>query len=267
MSHSSKTYFFLSGIARSGSTVLGSILNQNPDIHVTPTSPLLDLYCLTETTLQNLTEQYTYDVNTVGPNIHKELHHSFYNNIDKPIIIDKHRGWPRNINTIKQIITPEPKVIATYRPIAENIVSFLKLINNDPANFIDKELRKLGKLINTQNRAMMLWQHYSSDPFYSLQHGLQHNRKHILVVDYENIVKKPAETIENIYNFLEIPSFKHDFNTINNTCSENDKNWGLKDLHTIKPTLVKTSDDPLTILGPELFDYFNKIDLELTKYI
>ena len=36
-----KTYFFLAGLPRAGGTLLGAILNQNPDIYVGPTSPIL----------------------------------------------------------------------------------------------------------------------------------------------------------------------------------------------------------------------------------
>ena len=38
-----KTYYFMSGLPRSGSTVLASILNQNPAVYVTPTSPMLNV--------------------------------------------------------------------------------------------------------------------------------------------------------------------------------------------------------------------------------
>ena len=263
-----KTYYFLSGIARSGSTLLGSILNQNPDFYVSPTSPLLDLYCLTEESLHKLNNQYTFDLNAISPNIHKSLHTSYYSNIDKQFIFDKHRGWPRNINTIKQIITPNPKVICTYRPIAENIVSFLKLVNNDPDNFVDRDLKKNYIPINTKNRAMWIWNNYSSDPFYSMVHGLQHNRKHIHVVNYHDLIKDPQEQLGQIYNFLDLNFFnQHTFDNINNTCAENDSNWGMKDLHTLRPNLAKTSDDPIEILGEELFEHFYKIDLQLSTLI
>ena len=36
-----KTYFFLSGLPRSGTTLLGAILEQNPNIYVGATSPVL----------------------------------------------------------------------------------------------------------------------------------------------------------------------------------------------------------------------------------
>jgi hypothetical protein len=36
--------YFLSGLPRSGSTVLAALLNQRNDIHVTPTSGLIDIF-------------------------------------------------------------------------------------------------------------------------------------------------------------------------------------------------------------------------------
>lgn len=152
-----KKVFYLSGIARSGSTLLGSILNQNPEVHVTPTSPLLDYLCLNEQTLSALKHQYTFDNVSCVKNTSKAIHDSFYNHINKSIIIDKHRGWPRNINITRDITGVEPKVICTYRPIAENICSFIKLADNDPNNFIDNELKKSNKEINNINRAMLIW--------------------------------------------------------------------------------------------------------------
>ena len=40
-----KTLYFLSGLPRSGSTLLGSILSQHSKLQATPTSPLADLLC------------------------------------------------------------------------------------------------------------------------------------------------------------------------------------------------------------------------------
>jgi sulfotransferase len=259
-----KHYYFLSGIARSGSTLLGSILNQNPEIYVSPTSPLLDLYCTTEESLQKLNMQYTFDLSKISPAIHSSLHTSFYSNVKQKYVIDKHRGWPRNINTIKQIITPNPKVICTHRPIVENIVSFLKLANKDPNNFIDKDLVSKGIPLTTRNRAMATWENFSADPFYSFKQGLDYNRKHMHIVKYDDLVSNPKQELEKVYNFLEIDFYKgHYFSNISNTCAENDSNWGMKNLHTIHPELKKTSDDPFEVLGEELVEFFAKIEKQL----
>ena len=132
-----KQLFFLSGIARSGSTLLGSILNQNPDIYVTPTSPLMDIFCLTEEIYNKMETQYTFNKGATLRNLQNSLADNFYDNINKPIIIDKHRGWPRNVKQIEQHITNNPKIICTYRPVAENICSFLKLIERISLKFSD----------------------------------------------------------------------------------------------------------------------------------
>lgn len=259
-----KQYFFLSGIARSGSTLLGSILNQNPDIYVSPTSPLMDFFFLTEQTLQSFNTQYTYDFAQISPNVHKGIINLFYQHVDKKYVIDKHRGWPKNLNTVKSVITTNPKVICTYRPVCENVVSFLKLIKNDPNNIIDQHLKKNGYELNTYNRAMHIWHDYSMDPYESLRIGLNENREHIHIVNYHDLVKDPQDEINKIYDFLGIEKFNHTFNNIVNTCSERkDEAWGFKGLHDIRETIKSTSDVPREILGDNLMEYFEQYDRKL----
>jgi sulfotransferase len=256
--------FFLSGLARSGSTLLGSILNQNPDIHVSPTSPLMDIFCLTELDYQKMDQQYTYDKQTTVNNLHKVLSSTFYQHIDKPYIIDKHRGWPRNVNQIKQYITDSPKIICTYRPIAEIICSFIKLMDKDPNNVIDKTLRERGLEINRYNRAMLLWYEYATDPYGSLKYGLENHRENILVVSYDDIVNDTINQIARIYKFLEVPEYTHTFDNINNTCNEaKDVAWGFEGLHDIRSSISKTSNDPKTVLGKDLYEFFVKQDNQL----
>jgi sulfotransferase len=259
-----KQLFFLSGIARSGSTLLGSILNQNPDIYVTPTSPLMDIFCLTEEIYNKMETQYTFNKGATLRNLQNSLADNFYDNINKPIIIDKHRGWPRNVKQIEQHITTNPKIICTYRPVAENICSFLKLIDNDPNNSVDRELRVLGLPCDTYHRALKLWYNYSNDPYESLKYGLEHYRKNILIVNYDDIIDDIENQMHRIYNFLEIPEYKHSYTTISNTCGEQkDDAWGFKNLHEIRNTITKTSNDPTKILGKDLLEFFNKFDNEL----
>lgn len=260
-----QSFFFLSGIARSGSTLLGSILNQNPEIYVSPTSPLLDLFCQVEGYLGNLTRQYTYDLAQVSPNIHKAIAKNFYAHINKPYIIDKHRGWPKNINTVKQIITPTPRIVCTHRHIAENIVSFLKLMRNDPNNTVDQTLRNRRIPLTTENRARLLWEEYSSDPFYSLKDGLENDPSCIHIVRYDDLTTDPQQIVNGVYDFLGIPRYdRHVFSNIQNTCAESkDEAWGFRGLHDIKPVIKKTSDDPVEILGPKLYDFFDQIEQQL----
>ena len=110
--------YFLSGLPRSGSTLLGSILNQNPEVYVSPTSPLLDLLCLQNEALNRVTQQYTFDVENQSASIYTALPKAYYDSIKKPHIIDKHRAWARNVMPAKLHISENPRVICTNRPVA-----------------------------------------------------------------------------------------------------------------------------------------------------
>jgi sulfotransferase len=255
--------YFLSGLPRSGSTLLGSILNQNPDVYVSPTSPLLDLLCLQNEALNRVKEQYTFDDAKQSESIYKALPQAFYQHINKPHIIDKHRAWARNVMPAQMHINSDPKVICTYRPVAEVVVSFLKLVNKDPNNFIDAALREKRIAITTENRAKELWEGYISDPWQSLQIGLENYKKNLYFVSYSDLIADPAITIDGVYDFLGIERYQHEFDNISNSCGESkDAAWGLKDLHTIRPKLAKTSDDPVAVLGENLCKYFNQFDIK-----
>jgi hypothetical protein len=52
-----KTLYFLGGLPRSGSTLLGSLLNQHSDIYVSPTSPLGDVVTDIEQSFNKVDQQ------------------------------------------------------------------------------------------------------------------------------------------------------------------------------------------------------------------
>lgn len=256
-----KQIFFLAGLPRSGSTLLGSILSQRPDTAVTPTSPILDLLCSMNDTLTKCKNNYTYDYE-LDQKIYENLASVYFNHFPQGTVIDKHRGWPKNVIPAKQHITATPKILCTYRPISAVITSYLKLIHlNESDNFIDNDLHKLKKPLTTENRAERLWDAYISDPYNSLTYGLKHHREHIHLINYDDLIKNPQVIMSDIYNFLGLDNFTHDFNNIVNACVETkDAAWGLKGLHDIRSELKKISAQPTGMLGSFLtykYDQFN----------
>ena len=85
---------FLSGIPRSGSTLLNSLLNQRPDTYASNTSNLCDMICA----FNKLWETISTSVTAVTDGLKREecillLQKQRYDKIDKPIILDNSRGW------------------------------------------------------------------------------------------------------------------------------------------------------------------------------
>ena len=120
---------FLAGIPRSGSTVLAAIMNQNPETQVSTTSSLIHI-------LNGLAETWTeaHLLNKEDPE-RKELQkimraviQSRYEG-QKPVIIDKSRGWPipQIMDAMAMVNEAPVKIVATVRDIADCAASFVRI--------------------------------------------------------------------------------------------------------------------------------------------
>lgn len=255
--------FFLSGLPRTGSTLLGSLLNQNPHVYASPTSPLYSLLVNANEHLNLLDLQYTFDAKTVGDRIYHSIVEAVYPaERARPIVFDKHRGWPKHVQAIRSYVDPEPRIICTVRPIAEILTSYITLANDDPQNFIDRHLQEIEQRVTDEARAHLLWTEYLKVPYESLRQGLETDRENILLVDYDRLCCQPDAVLRDVYEFCDIEPFEHTFDSIENTCAEaKDEAWGLKNLHTLRQRVGKTSSNPLTILPQAAIDYFGQFDL------
>lgn len=263
-----KQYYFLAGIPRSGSTVLASILNQNPDFYATPTSPLLDLLYLNEQAWSNLPSVIANPIPIQRESISKAIIKSCWEHIDRPIIIDKHRAWGRNIRTIEKIFEIRPKLIITVRDIPSVIASFIELLraSSQSITYIDQILVDRNLSLTDVNRADVIWNDFVQDPWDSFKTAWNTDKNSIHLVDYDSLVNNQQEVINGVYKFLEVPKFTHNFNAIENSHADDDlMAWGLENLHTIRPTLKKTSKSPRVVLGDQIYKKYTKMNLEFWR--
>lgn len=237
--------YFLSGLPRSGNTLLSALLNQNPEIYCSPLSTLSTIMYQMQTNLtENATcirneENYkrTCESITNYPKI-------FYKDVNKPIIIDRDKYWgtPGNLFLIKEFITPTPKIIFTVRDILEILASFVKL---DFENILTKA--KNANLYMSEYRSSLdLVCEYLMLPNASIDKSLlslssafkPENKGMFHIVDYNDLVNNPEETMKNIYTFLEIDHFKHDFLNIKKQEVDNDLALGYSEnTHNVFPVL------------------------------
>ena len=100
-----KKYYFIAGLHRSGSTLLSSILNQNPRFYSgSCLSPVLDLMSNIE---RFLPDHEFYKSSPRPEGAHKvvsSIIDNYYNDVNHPVIFDKNRGWPMHVNYIESYI-------------------------------------------------------------------------------------------------------------------------------------------------------------------
>ena len=260
-----KTFHFLAGLPRSGSTVLASLLNQNSDIYVTPTSPMLDLLFLNEQAWRNCPSVIANPFPEQVPNISYAIINGCWQHIAKDIIIDKHRAWGRNVGAIEQIFGPDAKLIVTVRDIPSVLASFFTLLrkSEQKPHFIDAILIQKKLPLTDMNRADILWDDFVYDTWDSFKTGYTSHRDKLILVDYDDLVNDSTKELSRAYEFLNIPFVEPDINNIE--CETKDDDlvaWGIEGLHTIRPQLKKISKSPQEILGDDIFNKYNNMNLE-----
>lgn len=248
----------LSGLPRSGSTLLSCILNQNPKIHASGNSAICQLMwdtCLSCKT--NCREQLC--ANNME-NFDKELISSipciYYKNIKKPIIIDKCRSWTLKDNNelLAKYIDPNFKIIVLFRPIIDIIKSFGKLYKKN--NIYTEE--KLLKLLETNSEPIMR----SLNGFVYAK--LNNSNNNFIFFEYNDLVNEPKKTIDKIYDFCGWEYFEHNFNNIVNYFPENDNVYGLVGMHQVRNSISLESNENIE-LPEKIVEICNNIDLQLKK--
>ncbi len=228
-----KQLHFLSGVPRSGSTVLAAILNQNPMTHVSTTSALgAALDGLATTWHQN---------NLLVDNDpeRKKLAHTmrgvidaFYEDVSKSVIIDKARNWPipAVMHAMGQVLGRKPKIIATVRSIPDCMASFVRVAK--PTD-LDDFLTNSSLMQHLKGSYQILQQGYTYDP------------ECFLFVEYEDLLANPKTQLNRIHTFLELPAFDYDLSNIDgSSVKEDDENLhGYAGLHDIKPVLAKQHNE------------------------
>lgn len=265
------TYFFMGGLSRSGSTLLSSILNQNPNIHVSENSPICDLtYKLNLLFDQNPQYNATPDEQK-RINVLRSLIDNYYYDVENPIIIDKFRSWgtPYNLSMIESLYTKDVKIICPVRSVLEILTSFISLLekNKNNISFVDKIIKSEnlydGKTPLNDIRC---------DVLMNMDGGIEHqlyamkesssvkNKKFFHLVEYDDLVSNTKVEIEKIYDFLEIDTFEHKYDHINcKILSRDIEYFGIPNLHTVRQKISKTSKDPHKVLSKNILEkYSNK---------
>ena len=269
-----KKYYFMAGLPRAGSTLLSSLLNQNPNLYSGPSSPVLGaMYTTHEHFLGN--ELYTGFPKPDSVNkIIGSLIDDWYYDVKEPIVIDKNRAWTARVPFIEGYIQQEAKIIVPVRKVDEILTSILTMIHRNPfeegqprINFVDEVLVKNNIPINDENRCIHLlngggivWESLNA-----LMTGLQEGYKDKFhYVDYNDLVNDPQGELDKIYEFLGEESFEHTFDNLTNIHREDDiATYGLSDMHEVHSKLKKKSAHPDAVLPPSIIELYSKNRVQL----
>jgi hypothetical protein len=212
---------FLSGIPRSCSTLLCSLLGQRPDTVVSTTSALGTLVMKANLEWEN---SVTCRKKGDGREVFKAMMDAYHPDQSAKYFFDKSRDWsdPYAIAAAKTV-QDDVRIIATVRPFAECAASFVKLCCPDDLPRFLSDSVPMDHLFRT---------------YQTLKLGYEAFPDNIHFVRHADLVTNPQATLDGVSDFIGAEHFEHwltDLDQVEEDDSAWDEVWGGdKTLHQLK---------------------------------
>lgn len=243
-----KQFVALSGLPRTGSTLLSAILSQNPEIHAEGNSAVCQLMWDTQQSIL-CSEQMKGNFNSevLLDKLVKSIPQVYYGDVTKPIVVDKCRSWtlPANVEILNRYFDNPPKVIVLVRPLVEIVASFMALRKANGWTNLDEGLLLDGSEPIMRSLAGVEW-------------ARRNNTGEFLFVTYDDLVDNTQATLSRIYSHCGWGFFPHNLDNIINHTPEDDIAYGLIGLHDVRHQISRRTVD--MDLSDELVDKCNRLD-------
>lgn len=244
----------MAGLPRSGSTVLTALLNQHPDLYASSQSDLINMLFALNEQIPNYESYKAGMFHDSYKNVMSSMANNFYAHIRKPVIIDKNRGWgaPYNWDELSGYVNPKRKVILTLRPILEVLASFIKVIEKSekitgqPA-YYDRDfwVTHYRDKRDAQVDYIMRLNGEMDRSIFSIANLLKNHPESLHIVWFNDFMNNPQQTLNGIYDFLEIKRHQNNFDQIQEVNKQDDLNaYKIAGLHDIGKKLKNPATKP-----------------------
>jgi sulfotransferase len=254
-----RTFHFISGMPRAGSTLLANLLAQNPRFECSATSGILEVIVSIRNGWDKLDEFRAAPNDAAKLNVLRGILDGFYASTDRPVALDKSRGWIAYMEMAEAILGRKARVLVPVRDIRDILASFetlrransaLRQTGGEAGHFHDYQSieGRCETLLRPDQPVGLAYARIRD----ALLRGFR-DRLHF--VHFERLTAQPQQTMQEIYQFLGEAPFTHDFQNVKQVTTENDAIYGYADLHTIRPKVEAVPSRAKQILGPAFDRY------------
>jgi sulfotransferase len=250
---------FISGLPRSGSTLLAGLLRQNPRFAAAMTGPAGGLVATLLDAMSTRNETAVFLDEDKRRAILRAVIDAYYaDQAERAVIFDTNRMWAARLPLIAALY-PEAKVLACVRSVAWIMDSFERLVRKnafEPSRlFVTPEERATvysrTEALGHRDRVVGFAYSALKEAYY----GELSDR--LLLIDYDILTRKPEACLRLVYRFLGEDWHPHDFDSVEYDAPEFDGPLGAPGLHRVSgPVRAATRQ---TVLPPDLFERFDKL--------
>jgi sulfotransferase len=246
---------FISGLPRSGSTLLAAILRQNPRFDAAMSSPVGSLFMAMQSATSRKTETAVFLDEAQKRELLKGVFVNYYHALHtERVVFDTNRLWATKLPTLMRLF-PQAKTLCCVRHVSWIIDSIERLIRQNAFDLSGIFGFEPGGTVYTRVNRLAANDGMVGYALDALREGFYGEQsKSLLVVDYEALVRKPKDTMARIYAFLGEASFSHDFDNVEYAAEDFDLALGTPNLHTVRRKVEWI--ERKTVLPPDIFQRF-----------
>lgn len=260
MSSVKPTFNFISGLPRSGSTLLAALLKQNPAFHASMTSGLGALVTASMQIMSPGAEISLTLKSGQRETILRSLFYSYYkDSCNLPFIFDTNRVWTARMPFL-QALFPKAKVISCVRDVSWIMDSLERQVRKNPYHFTRLFAPQTQGTVYTRVEALMNNGGLVGSAWCALKEAFYGEQaSSMLIIDYDLLSRAPEKVLQLIYQFIDQPWYdRHDFDNVEYDAPDFDEALGIEGLHRVRS---KVEFIPRrTILPPDVFKKFQDMD-------
>jgi sulfotransferase len=243
----------ISGLPRSGSTLLSAILRQNPRFAAGVTSPVSSLVATLQQKMAEGSEFAVFFDDQRRAEMLRGLVNSFYSEVGaERVVFDMNRSWTGKLPLLMELF-PEARVICCVRDIGWIIDSVERMLSRNPLQLSRIFDFKPGSSVYSRVEVLMnsetgligqAWSTLREAWFGPLA-------KRLIVIPYDHLVGDPRGTLGKLYAELDEPLFDHDLDRVVFDAPDYDAALGLPGMHTVDGRVERRDRQPS--IPPDLF--------------
>jgi sulfotransferase len=246
---------FISGLPRSGSTLLAALLLQNPALHAGISSPVGSFVTAMLRSVSQGNETAVMVDDAQRQALLRSVFDGYYHDLHATrTVFDTNRGWTTRVDLLASLF-PEAKMICCVRPIPWIIDSVERLLRKNRW-----ELSKIfdfepGGTVYSRAEGLMAPNGLVGFALNALKQAMHSDEAgRLLLLPYDALVQDPERAMEAVYAFTGLATYRHDFDNVAFDAAEFDARLGTPGLHTVRGRVAATARK--TILPPDLWERY-----------
>jgi sulfotransferase len=243
----------ISGLPRSGSTLLCALLRQNPRFSAAMTSPLVSLVAALQPKMSGASEFSMFFNDDRRRTLLRGLFDSYYAAVPtEHVIFDTNRTWTGRVSLLAELY-PNARIICCVREVGWIIDSIERMLRKNPLQLSRIFGFQPGTSVYSRVDTLMNSDHgLIGQPWSALREAwFSEDARNLLVISYDRLVRDPKLVMKRLYEKIEEPAFSHDFDNVTYDEPDYDALLGMPGLHKVEGKVEYRPRD--ACIPPDLF--------------